>query len=142
MTIASRTIRSSPHRSALETWNAIVDLLTRRASGNPRTRLLAVPGIASSVIADQFTRAAAIAATSVNTYTRSVTYVADNILKSLKDIIRLSGMDPAAFTEKWASYERALKAWLASKHLQKVVLEVFDPADDKLVLRWDVDISY
>jgi hypothetical protein len=27
----------------------------------------------------------------VNTYTHSVTYVADNILKSMKDIIRLSG---------------------------------------------------
>ena len=31
----------------------------------------------------------------VNTYTHSVTYVADNILKSLKDIIRLSGLDPS-----------------------------------------------
>ena len=31
----------------------------------------------------------------VNTYTHSVTYVADNILKSMKDIVRLSGLDPA-----------------------------------------------
>jgi hypothetical protein len=30
----------------------------------------------------------------VNTYTHSVVYVADNILKSMKDIIRLSGLDP------------------------------------------------
>lgn len=29
-------------------------------------------------------------------YTHSVTYVTDNILKSLKDIIVLSGMDPAS----------------------------------------------
>jgi hypothetical protein len=34
---------------------------------------------------------------SVNTYTHSVTYVADNILKSIKDIIRLSGLNPAKF---------------------------------------------
>lgn len=81
-------------------------------------------------------------AVSVNTYTHSVTYVADNILKSLKDIIRLSGMDPAAFTDKWASNERALKAWLASKHLQKVVLEIYDPRTEQLVTRWDIDISY
>ncbi len=31
----------------------------------------------------------------VNTYTHSVTYVADNIMKSFKDIIRLSGLDPS-----------------------------------------------
>jgi Bacterial HORMA domain 2 len=31
----------------------------------------------------------------VYSYTHSVTYVADNILKSFKDIIRLSGLDPS-----------------------------------------------
>jgi len=81
-------------------------------------------------------------AVSVNAYTHSVTYVADNILKSLKDIIRLSGMDPAALIGKWESYERALKVWLASKHLQKIVLEFYDPNTDKLVDRWDIDIVY
>ena len=35
----------------------------------------------------------------VNTYTYSVTYVADNILKSMKDIIRLSGLDPTNMVE-------------------------------------------
>ena len=37
----------------------------------------------------------------VYTYTHSVTYVADNILKSFKDIIRLSGLDPAKFVDDW-----------------------------------------
>ncbi len=34
-------------------------------------------------------------AVNVYSHTHSVTYVAENILKSLKDIIRLSGLDPS-----------------------------------------------
>ncbi|HGA3328186.1 TPA: HORMA domain containing protein, partial [Pseudomonas aeruginosa] len=36
-------------------------------------------------------------------YTHSVTYVTDNILKSLKDIILLSGLDPEHFADRWES---------------------------------------
>jgi hypothetical protein len=39
----------------------------------------------------------------VYSYTHSVTYVADNILKSFKDIIRLSGLDPSNLVESWDS---------------------------------------
>jgi len=35
-----------------------------------------------------------MSAVSVYTYTHSVTYVSDNILKSFRDIIRLSGLNP------------------------------------------------
>ncbi len=75
-------------------------------------------------------------------YTHSVTYVAENILKSLKDIIRLSGMDPGKLSDEWVSIHSAMKAWLDSGHLEKVVLEVFCPTTDALVLRWDIDIVY
>lgn len=78
----------------------------------------------------------------VNTYTHSVTYVADNILKSLKDIIRLSGLDPTKFVEDWDVSKRGIKAWLESKDLRCVTLEIFDPKTDALIVRWDVDISY
>jgi len=78
----------------------------------------------------------------VNTYTHSVTYVADNILKSIKDIIRLSGLDPSNLVNSWESKMRALRAWLSSKHLETVVLEVYDPKTDKLVGRWDIDVVY
>lgn len=78
----------------------------------------------------------------VNTYTHSVTYVADNILKSIKDIIRLSGLDPSNLVNSWASKMRALQAWLSSQHLQTVVLEVYDPKTDNLVGRWDIDVIY
>lgn len=79
---------------------------------------------------------------SVVSYTHSVTHVADNIMKSLKDIIRLSGLDPAEFVDDWASTSMALKTWIESQHLQKVMLEIYRPDNDKLIIRWDIDIVY
>ena len=82
--------------------------------------------------------------TNVLTYSRthSVTYVADNILKSLKDIIRLSGLNPASFVSDWETYKRAIKAWLESEHLERVELEIYDPNTDALIVRWDIDVVY
>ena len=51
-TVARRTFRSTPARDALATWTAIVDLLTRGTDDSARTELLAVAGIAASVIVD------------------------------------------------------------------------------------------
>ncbi|HFX0936764.1 IS481 family transposase [Pseudomonas aeruginosa] len=70
------------------------------------------------------------------------TYVTDNILKSLKDIILLSGLDPEHFADRWESNTRAIKTWLGTGDLRKVILEIYNPATDKLVTRWDIDIVY
>lgn len=78
----------------------------------------------------------------VNTYTHSVTYLADNILRSLKDIIRLSGLNPENLISNWSSNKRALSTWLESGDLKRVILEFFDPVTDELVTRWDIDIEY
>jgi hypothetical protein len=78
----------------------------------------------------------------VNTYTHSVTYVSENVLKSLKDIIVLSGLDPASFTTDWNSYALALRTWMDSEHLECVTLELYNPKTDALVGRWDLDVSY
>lgn len=78
----------------------------------------------------------------VYSYTHSVTYVADNILKSLKDIVRLSGLDPSRLVDGWESNMRALRTWLESRDLQRVVLEIYDPKTDALITRWDVDVIY
>lgn len=78
----------------------------------------------------------------VYSYIHSVTYVADNILRSFKDIIRLSGLDPTNLVESWDCKMLALETWLLSGHLECVVLEVFDPGTDALVGRWDVDVVY
>jgi hypothetical protein len=78
----------------------------------------------------------------VNTYTYSVTYLADNILKSFKDIVRLSGLDPSRLVADWEANMRALKTWLVTQDLERVILEVFDPCTDVLIVRWDIDIVY
>ena len=78
----------------------------------------------------------------VNSFTTSVTYVAENILKSLKDIVRLSGMDPSKLTGDWTTYSRGIRTWIDSGHLERVILEVFNPSTSSLVGRWDIDISY
>jgi len=75
-------------------------------------------------------------------YAHSITYVTDNILKSLKDIILLSGLNPEYFVNFWDGNTRAIKTWLETGDLRKVVLEIYDPVTDKLVTRWDIDIVY
>ena len=63
VTVARRTFRSTPERGAAATWTAIVDLLTQGKSGETRTELLAVAGVAASIIADHAPGDAAIVVT-------------------------------------------------------------------------------
>jgi len=79
---------------------------------------------------------------SVNTYTHSVTYVTDNILRSLKLIILLSGLSPEKLTSDWVTLEKGIKIWLQEQCLEEVYLEVFDPRNGKLIGRWDFAIRY
>jgi hypothetical protein len=79
---------------------------------------------------------------SVRSYTHATTYVADNILQSLKNILLYSGLDPDNLADDREVLHRGIKIWIESGHLQKIVLEVFDPKSDALVTRWDVNITY
>jgi Bacterial HORMA domain 2 len=78
----------------------------------------------------------------VNTYAYSVAYVTDKLLLSIKNIIRLSGLDPAKFADDWALMERGVKRWLETEDLQEVTLEVYDPNTNAFVGRWDFEIYY
>lgn len=78
----------------------------------------------------------------VNTYTHSVTYVTENILRSLQDIVRQSGLDPSQISNEWEVLERGVRTWIESKHLETIVLEVYNPKTDALIGRWDIDIAY
>jgi hypothetical protein len=62
-TVVSRIFRSTPQRDALDTWDAIVELLTQGKDTEARKELRAVAGIASSLIADQAPKTAPIIAT-------------------------------------------------------------------------------
>jgi hypothetical protein len=75
-------------------------------------------------------------------YTHTVTYVTTKMLLTLKEIIREIGLDPARFSDDWPSYEQAVSTWLNSRHLQRVVLEVYNPWSNDLVARWDMEVVY
>lgn len=78
----------------------------------------------------------------VNTYTYSVAYLADNILKSFKDIVRMSGLDPGKLVANWETNMLALKTWLGTGDLERVILEVFNPKTGTLIVRWDINVVY
>jgi hypothetical protein len=80
--------------------------------------------------------------TFVISYAYTVTYVTTKMLLMLKEIIREIGLDPSNFVNDWDSNERAISTWLASRHLERVTLEVYDPRNDALVARWDIDVVY
>jgi Bacterial HORMA domain 2 len=78
----------------------------------------------------------------VNTYAFSATYVTDNILRALEDIVRESGLDPSKITDERVVLTRGIKAWIDSKHLETIVLEVSNPGLTELVGRWDINVTY
>lgn len=76
------------------------------------------------------------------TYAHTVTHVTTKMLLTLKEIIREIGLDPTKFSDDWDSNERAISAWLNSRHLEKVVLEVYNGKTGAPVTRWDLDVVY
>lgn len=78
----------------------------------------------------------------VNTFTHSVTFVANNILLCLQDIVRRSGLDPDKIVADWVVLEKGLARWLDTRHLEAVSLEVFNATTGGLVGRWDFTIAY
>jgi hypothetical protein len=93
-TVASRTFRSIPHRDAFSTWTAIVDLLTQHRAGETRNELLAVAGIASSVIADQGPKTAPIVVTSDGPRTRIYCVYNDSAIDESGGSENHLGFDP------------------------------------------------
>lgn len=80
--------------------------------------------------------------TFVISYAYTVTYVTTKMLHLLSNIIRDIGLDPSKFTKDWNTYEDGISTWLASRHLQRVTLEVYDPRTNGLVTRWDIEVIY
>jgi hypothetical protein len=79
---------------------------------------------------------------SVRSYTHAITHVTNNVMRSLKNVISLSGLDPAKFTGDWVVVERGLQVWIESGHLQTITLEIFNSRTDAPLGFWDVGISY
>lgn len=93
-TVASRTFRSNPQCDALQTWSAIVNLLTQGRMDAARTELLAVAGIAASVIAEQAPKNAAIVVTCDGPRTRIYCLYDDDAIEGSDANEDALGFDP------------------------------------------------
>lgn len=80
----------------------------------------------------------------VNVRTYSATFVANNILRSIRQIIRDSGLSTSKMTDQWAALEAGVATWLKSGHLKALILEVYDLRDilDDRRGRFDFTIDY
>lgn len=79
----------------------------------------------------------------VNTKTYATTHVATGILRSLKQLIVGCGLDPTRIAADWAVLEAGTSTWLETRHLDALVLEVYDPRNSTvLVGRFDFTIDY
>lgn len=81
----------------------------------------------------------------VNTHTYATTHVATNMLRSVKQIIRESGLSIAKIQADWGVLETGIATWLRSRHLRRLILEVYDPtkaAGADLAGRFDFTIDY
>lgn len=100
-TIASRVVRSTPHRTSVQTWDFIVDLLTRGESGpDAVAELKSVAGIACSLITDQSLRDAAMVVTCEGPRTRIRCLYDDEALDDSDAKEDALGFDP--LKGKWA----------------------------------------
>jgi hypothetical protein len=81
-------------------------------------------------------------AVTVNTYSHTVTHVTAKMLYSLQRIIQQIGLDAGKITSDWDNLERGISTWLKSQHLQRVILEVWNPKSDALITRWDIEVNY
>jgi len=93
-TVARRTFRSNPQRDALQTWIAIVDLLTQGRTGDSRTELLAIGGVAASIIAEQAPKDAAIVVTCDGPRTRIYCLYDDEAIEGSDANEDVLGFDP------------------------------------------------
>lgn len=94
-TVASRTFVSTPRRDALQTWIAIVDLLTRSTSNkDAKAELRSVDGIAASVIAEQVLKDLAVVVTCDGPRTRIYCLYDDDAIDGADAKEDALGFDP------------------------------------------------
>ncbi len=77
---------------------------------------------------------------SVNTFTHTAGYLTANLIRSVTDIVKAVGLDPGELESD--TLDRGLKVWIGTEDLQKLVLEIYNRATNKLVERFDFDLDY
>lgn len=83
-------------------------------------------------------------ATRTTTYalTHSVTFMSDNLLNTLRDVIRENGISPDKLMNDRETLTRGITTWLHSGHLTDVVVEFYKPGASSAEARWDFPVGY
>jgi Bacterial HORMA domain 2 len=84
-----------------------------------------------------------VSAVSVSTAVYSATHVATNMLRGLKQIVAGCGLDTRKIMGDWEVLEDGVATWVDSRHLEKLMLEVWDrKSPNTLIGRFDFTIDY
>lgn len=81
-------------------------------------------------------------AVQVNVHTYATTHVATNVIRSLKQLVVSCGLDAAKLVGDWRTLERGVETWLRTRHLTRLILEIYARDTGALVRRFDFDIDY
>lgn len=65
----------------------------------------------------------------VGSHAHTTTYVATNLLRSLRQLLTAAGLDPSQFMSSWSMWEDGVAHWLSQRGLEDLVLEIYDPTD-------------
>jgi len=76
------------------------------------------------------------------TQTHSIVFLSDNMRNTLREVIREYGLDPNALMQDWPTIERGIRTWLASGHLNNIVVEFFRPGASAASARWEFPVGY
>jgi hypothetical protein len=74
--------------------------------------------------------------------THSFVFLSDNMRNTLREVIRENGISPDKLMQDWSTIERGVRTWLASGHLNNIVVEFFKPGASEASARWDFPIGY
>jgi hypothetical protein len=84
-----------------------------------------------------------VSAVAVSTAVYSATHVATNMLRGLKQIVAGCGLNTSKLVGQWSVLENGVATWVNSRHLDELVLEVWDTKNpNKLIGRFDFAIDY
>lgn len=79
----------------------------------------------------------------VSTSVYSATHVATNMLRGLKQIVAGCGLDTSKLVAQWSVLEAGVAAWVNSRDLEELVLEVWDAKSPSgLIGRFDFTLDY
>jgi hypothetical protein len=78
----------------------------------------------------------------VKTWARATNYVANEVFRVWFIILSQRGLANADLLQKREVLNNGIYTWLATHHLKKAILEIYQPSSSEAVERWDMEFTY